>query len=101
MKNKNLLEDRDLAELYRDQIKWKIRRRMAIFSFVILIFLTTYFVVSPFYMSKETSDIAREFNGIIMTLIGFFSGIVMVYIGAVTYSDTSKENTQIRNSINK
>ena len=48
-------------------------------------------MLTPFLMDVETAKTFSQFNPIIITLIGFHSGIVMLYIGAVTYSDNVKD----------
>lgn len=52
-----------------------------------LVLLTFFYIIAPFYMTPDQASTFGEFNSIIITLIGFHSGIVMVYVGAVTYSD--------------
>ena len=80
-------KERAEAEFRRDRRKWQIRRRFAVSSFLQLVLLTLFYIVAPFYMSVDQAKTFAEFNSIIITLIGFHSGIVMVYVGAVTYSD--------------
>lgn len=77
--------NREQAEFERDRKKWRIRRRFAIVSFVQLLILTMFYIIAPFYMGENAPF--SDFNPIIITLIGFYTGIVMVYMGAVTYTE--------------
>lgn len=80
--------NREEAEFKRDRRKWRIRRRFAICSFVQLVALTLFYIIAPFFMSPEQAKTFGEFNSIIIALIGFHTGLVMLYMGAVTYSDS-------------
>jgi len=83
--------ERETAEFDRDRRKWQIRRRFAISSFVQLVSMTMFYLVAPFFMSVEQATIFSNFNAIIITLIGFFTGLVMLYMGAVTYNEAKKQ----------
>lgn len=92
------MDERESAELKRDKTKWRVRRRFAVWSFIQLCSLTIFYILVPQLVSKETAEIMSQFNPIIISLIGVFSGIVMVYTGAVTYSDSIKDG-QAKNDI--
>jgi polyferredoxin len=79
--------EREEIEFQRETRKWRIRRRFAVISFVHLLMLTLFYLIAPFHLTPEESKVFADFNSIMMTLIGFFSGIVMLYMGAVTYAD--------------
>lgn len=79
--------DRLLAELERDKRKWTVRRRISITSFVCLVICLVYYMLIPFVLTQDQAKYMADFNSIIITLVGAFTGIVMVYIGAATYSD--------------
>lgn len=64
-----------------------MRRRFAIFAFIQLAVLTGFYCLAPFFMNAGDSQKFSDFTPIIITLIGFFSTIVMLYIGAETYSE--------------
>lgn len=83
-------EERFHEELKRDIVKWRIRRRIAISAFCLVVFIAIFYMFVPlaFGLSLETVGILSEFNPIIISVIGLCSSIVMLYIGAATYSDT-------------
>ena|SRR5690554_6712764 len=83
--------NREQAEFERDRRKWRIRRRFAISSFIQLICMTLFYLIAPYHMTIEQAKVFAEFNSIVITLIGFHTGIVMVYMGAVTYSEQIKD----------
>jgi len=89
-------KDREAAEFQRDRRKWRIRRRFAISSFVMVVLLTLFYISGPFVMDPEQAKTFSEFNSIVITLIGFFSSIVMLYMGAVTYSESTKDGVLMR-----
>jgi hypothetical protein len=78
---------REEAKFLRNARRWRVRRRLAISSFAQLVTLTFFYIISPFFMVPEQATTFSEFNSIIVTLIGFHSTIVMLYVGAATYSD--------------
>ena len=80
--------EREEAELLRDRMKWRIRRRFAISSFVQLTILTLFYFIGPYFMTIEQAKTFSEFNSIVITLIGFHTGLVMLYMGAVTYAES-------------
>lgn len=72
------------------RMRWRVRRRITITSFIIICIVTIFILVSPFIMSSDQAQILSEFNSILVTLIGFNSSVVMFYIGASTYDDNQK-----------
>jgi polyferredoxin len=86
--NKNV---REYAEFQRDRRKWQIRRRFAVSSFLQLTIMTLFYLIAPFYMTIQQANTFSDFNSIIITLIGFYTGIVMIYVGAVTYTENVKD----------
>lgn len=84
------------AEFKRDKMKWRIRRRFAIFSFIQLTAMTLFYLIAPFHMTVQQAEIFAEFNSIIITLIGFYTGIVMLYVGAVTYSEKIEDGILVK-----
>ena len=81
---------RTKAELLRDRNKWTIRRRLAMSSFFIVLIISVYYLLSPFFISPEQAAVLRDFNSIILALIGIFISVVLAYIGATTYSDAHR-----------
>lgn len=79
--------ERNKAELQRDKNKWRIRRRLALTSFMLTLMICVYYLLSPFFLTVEQATILRDFNSIVLTLVGTFISVVLAYIGAVTYSD--------------
>lgn len=84
------LPERALAEFKRDRLKWQIRRRFAVTSFSQLVILTLFYITAPFFMNELQSQNFQNFNAIIITLIGFYTGLVMLYMGAVTYEQAKR-----------
>lgn len=82
--------DRLKAELARDKLKWRIRRRLAISSFCLTILICFYYLLSPFFLDTAQATVLKDFNSILLTLVGTFISVVLAYIGAVTYSDNLK-----------
>jgi len=87
---------REQAEFERDKRKWRIRRRFAITSFICLVLLSVFYVIGPFFMSTEQAEVFSQFNPIIITLIGFFTSIVTLYMGAVTYAENKKDGILLK-----
>lgn len=79
---------REEAEFIRDRKKWQIRRRFAVSSFAQLAVLTLFYIVAPFFMDQIQASVFSEFNSIIITMIGFHTSLVMLYMGAVTYNES-------------
>ena len=79
--------ERNKAELIRDKNKWRIRRRLALTSFSITLAICVYYLMSPFFLTPEQAAVLRDFNSIVLTLVGTFISVVLAYIGAVTYTD--------------
>jgi predicted ABC-type exoprotein transport system permease subunit len=88
---------REEAEFQRDRRKWRIRRRFAISSFVQLVLLTLFYIIAPFCMTADQAQTFAEFNSIIITLIGFHTGLVMLYMGAVTYNESISKDMYNKN----
>lgn len=90
--------EREEKELQRDQIKWKVRRRITIVSFVFLILISVFYLIAPFLLDPKQANVATDFNSIMITLIGFFTTIVVTYFGTATAADikgiSSKGNKQ-------
>ena len=80
-------KEKEQAEFERDRRKWKIRRRLALASFGFLMLISIIFLAGAYLVDIEQAKAASEFNGIFIALIGFFSSIVIAYVGAVTYSE--------------
>lgn len=86
--------NQDEVRFQYNRKKWRTRRRMAISSFVSIIGMVGYYVTSPLFMTTEQVGDLAEFNSIIITLIGFFSSVIMLYIGAATYDDSGDKKYQ-------
>lgn len=90
-------ERRERAEFERDRRKWKIRRRFAISSFIQLVVLTFFYIIGPFFMDVAQAKTFSEFNSVVITLIGFHTGLVMLYMGAVTYNESVTKDMYNKN----
>ena len=77
-------------ELARDKLKWRIRRRLALASFVFTVLICFYYLLSPFFLDTAQAAVLKDFNSILLTLVGTFISVVLAYIGAVTYTDNLK-----------
>lgn len=86
-------QEREKAELARDRKKWVVRRRMAISAFACNVVLVAFYLIAPLFVSVDQATAMSEFNGIVIAIIGFFSSIDMVYIGAATYADKASKVT--------
>jgi len=75
------------AELDRDRRKWKTRRLIAIWSFVSNIVIAAFYMIAPIVITSDQAQILSQFNSIVIAIVGLFSSICMVYIGAATYAD--------------
>lgn len=75
-------------ELERDRKKWRIRRRISVAAFVSNLVAGTLFYLVPWVYNSDQLLILREFNSIAIALIGTNSSIVLLYLGAATYSDS-------------
>lgn len=85
-------------EIEMESIKWRVRRRVCISSFIINTLLGLLYFVIPLILNESQLSSLKEFNSIIITLIGSNSSIILMYYGSVTYSDTMKlptDNYQI------
>lgn len=74
-------------ELKRDIRRWQVRRRIAVSAFILVVFIAMFYMISPIYLPVEAIVKLREFNSIIISIVGLCSSIVLLYIGAATYSD--------------
>lgn len=83
----NIENERLSAELERDKHKWKIRRRIAITSFLLLIVSLVFYFATPKLFSADEAKILAEFNSIVITIISAFVGIILTYYGTVAYTD--------------
>lgn len=79
-------------ELERDKTKWKVRTRFARVAFWTNILVILFCLISPIFLNHETVSNIQEFNSVIITLIGFNSAIVMVYIGAQSWIQDRENN---------
>lgn len=80
-------KEKEQAEFERDRRKWRIRRRLALVSFGFLILISIIFLIGAYTVDIEQAKASAQFNSIFIALIGFFSSIVIAYVGAVTYSE--------------
>lgn len=87
---KEIEQERLEAELARDKLKWRIRRRLAILSFCLTVLICFYYLLSPFFLDTAQAAVLKDFNSVLLTLVGTFISVVLAYIGAVTYSDNLK-----------
>lgn len=78
------------SELARDKLKWRIRRRLALTSFFLTAAICFYYLLSPFFLNPAQAAVLKDFNSILLTLVGTFISVVLAYIGAVTYTDNLK-----------
>ena len=82
------MNERELAEFERDRKRWTVRRRISITAFTFTLVVGLFYMLAPFILNFEQTTVLKEFNSIIIALIGFNSSIVMLYLGAATYSDS-------------
>lgn len=101
--NQNLVDDtveskiatEKLKDDYiRTKVRWLVRRRFAITAFVYNLLIGIAYLLLPLVMSTEQSTNLKDYNSIIVAIIGANVSIIMIYIGAVTISDhlTDKMN---------
>lgn len=93
--NNNTIDDklenkRYAAELENDRKKWVVRRRIAVTSFINLIFLTMFYSFVGLVLSKEQAEVLTSFSGIIITIVGAFVTIVLTYFGTAYMDDKNK-----------
>ena len=84
----DLERKRSELELDRDNKKWKIRRRLAISAFVLNNLLGLIYLLFSGLLNSEIVKNLSDFNTIVITLMGSNSSIILLYIGAATYSDS-------------
>lgn len=69
--------------------RWKTRRRFAIASFICLFIILIFYMFIGLFVDMECVKRIGEFNSIVITLVGFLTAPVLVYIGALSWSDKS------------
>lgn len=83
-----ILVQRMKAELERDKQKWSTRRKLAVLAFTVnTIIGFSYLVLSTKFLGSSSVDSLKEFNSIIITLIGSNSTVILAYIGAGAISE--------------
>lgn len=95
--NNNLIDDkvelsvnseRLQSELNRDKLKWKVRRSLALVAFTYNLIVGLLYFIFVFFLNNDQATMLKDYNSVIISIIGANFSIVMLYIGAVTYSDT-------------
>lgn len=79
-------------EFIRTRVRWIIRRRLALSAFIYNLVVGLLYFIIIFFLDKSQADMLKDFNSIMISIIGANFSIVMLYIGAVTYSDTLADN---------
>lgn len=83
-----ILAQRMKAELERDKQKWSTRRKLAVWAFIVnTVIGFSYLILSTKFLGSSSVDSLKEFNSIIITLIGSNSTIILAYIGAAAITD--------------
>lgn len=90
-----LRENRLRSELIRDKLKWKVRRRISITAFSFNILLGIAYFALIFILDNNQAEMLKEFNSVIISIVGSNFSIVMLYIGAVTYSDNHQKPNKL------
>lgn len=91
-KNNNLIDDnleneRAIHELDRDRAKWRVRRRMAVSSFVALVLFGVYYALVGLFIDSTTASTVSEFNSIVVSVIGALTSLLLGYYGTAYFSD--------------
>ena len=76
-----------LENLRLESIRWKTRRRFAIASFICLVVILIFYMFVGLFVDMDCVKRIGEFNSIVITLVGFLTAPVLVYIGALSWSD--------------
>lgn len=92
--NNNIDDDaenlRYLAELDRDRRKWRVRRRIAVASFVALLAFGFYYALVGMFISQQQAQSISEFNGIVVAIVGALTSVLLGYYGTAYLEDAHK-----------
>lgn len=83
MSKQNYLNESDLSEIQKSQLKWKTRRRVALISFASLLLFT----FSLFFFESEKIS---SLEGIYTQFVIAMTTIVFGYFGFTTWEDKNK-----------
>lgn len=83
-------QERALTELERDRLKWIIRRRMAVCSFIALIVCGIYYALIGVFISMDQAKTMAEFNSIVVSIIGALVSLLLGYYGTSYLFDKDK-----------
>ena len=86
----NIDQERALTELERDRLKWIIRRRMAVSSFVALVVFGIYYALIGVFVSFDQAKTMAEFNSIVVSVIGALVSVLLGYYGTSYLFDKDK-----------
>lgn len=82
-----------MENLKHESERWKTRRRLAISSFICIVIILIFYMFVGIFVDMECIKRIAEFNSIVITLVGFLTAPVLVYIGALSWSDKNSTIT--------
>ena len=93
--NSNGIDDeleraRAQLEADKDKLKWIIRRRMAVGSFLALLSFGGFYAVVGLFISFDTAKTMAEFNSIVVTIVGALISLLLSYYGTSYLFDKDK-----------
>lgn len=93
--NNNGIDDeleraRAQLEADKDKLKWIIRRRMAICSFLSLIIFGVYYALIGLFITYDQAKTMAEFNSIVVTIVGALISLLLGYYGTSYLFDKDK-----------
>ena len=77
-------------EADKDKLKWIIRRRMAVGSFLSLVTFGMYYSVVGLFITYDQAKTMAEFNSIVVTIVGALISLLLSYYGTSYLFDTDK-----------
>lgn len=93
--NNNGIDDeleraRAKLEADKDKLKWIIRRRMAVGSFLSLVFFGVYYALVGLFITYDQAKTMAEFNSIVVTIVGALISLLLSYYGTSYLFDKDK-----------
>lgn len=93
--NNNGIDDeleraRAQLEADKDKLKWIIRRRMAVGSFLSLVIFGLYYSVVGLFITYDQAKTMAEFNSIVVTIVGALISLLLSYYGTSYLFDKDK-----------
>lgn len=77
-------------EADKDKLKWIIRRRMAVCSFLSLVIFGLYYSVVGLFITYDQAKTMAEFNSIVVTIVGALISLLLSYYGTSYLFDKDK-----------